>query len=229
MSIAENVEQIRERIARACEKSGRPAESVALVAVSKTFDAQAIREAASCGLTEFGENFVQEFRDKRVELDSLKLNWHFIGHLQRNKVKDVVGSVAIIEAVDSLRLAEEISKRSCALGCITDVFLEVNTTGEQTKFGAKPDEVIELAGKFSALEGIRLQGLMTIGLFGPTPDASRPAFTLLRKLKDDLASNGVSPPHLSMGMSGDFEAGIAEGSTIVRVGTAIFGKRMYAN
>jgi pyridoxal phosphate enzyme (YggS family) len=229
MSIAENVEQIRERIARACEKSGRPAESVTLVAVSKTFDAQAIREAASCGLTEFGENFVQEFRDKRTELDALKLNWHFIGHLQRNKVKDVVGSVAIIEAVDSLRLAEEISKRSQSLGCVTDVLLEVNTTGEQSKFGAKPEEVIELAGKFSTLEGIRLQGLMTIGLFGPTPDASRPAFALLRKMRDDLASNGVTLPHLSMGMSGDYEAGIAEGSTIVRIGTAIFGKRVYAN
>jgi PLP dependent protein len=193
---------------------------VTLVAVSKTQPPEAIREAYAAGQRDFGENYAQEWRDKAAALSDLRdLTWHFIGALQTNKVKYLAGQVAWVHTVDRLALAEEISRRSAARGATTRVLVEVNVAGEASKSGCAPADVAPLAAAVSRLPGLALRGLMCIP---PAEGDPRPRFAALRALRDGL---GLDLPELSMGMSGDYEAAIAEGSTMVRVGTAIFGAR----
>ncbi len=209
-AIAENLRRVRERI---------PA-GVTLVAVSKTKPAAAIREAYAAGQRDFGENYAQEWREKAAELADLgDLVWHFIGALQTNKVKYLAGAVRWVHTVDRLALAEELSRRSARAGATTRVLLEVNVAGEGSKSGCAPEEVPALAAAVRGLPGLELRGLMCIP---PAEGDPRPHFAGLRALRDAV---DASLPDLSMGMSGDYEAAIAEGSTIVRVGTAIFGAR----
>lgn len=226
--IRENVDTIRSRIAAACSRCGRDPRDVTLVAVSKTFPPEAIAEAYDAGVTDIGENYVQELLAKRERLSDRAIRWHFIGHLQSNKVKYVVPWIHLIHAVDDVGLAREIDKRAAQAGATVNVLLEVNTTGEQSKFGVRPSAVVKLAKSLAAFDHLRVVGLMTIGPFLPDPEASRPMFRTLRFLKEELAALGqhnVQMQHLSMGMTGDFEVAIEEGATMVRIGTAIFGKR----
>jgi len=203
---------------RAAAIRARVPAGVTLVAVSKTQPAEAIREAYAAGLRDFGENYAQEWRAKADALaDLADLRWHFVGSLQTNKVKLLAGRVAYVHAVDRLELARELSKRWAALGKTVQVFLEVNTGGEETKGGCAPAEVEALAGAVRGLPGVELAGLMCI----PPPEGDpRPHFRTLRALRDRLGLR-----ELSMGMSGDWESAIEEGATMIRVGTAIFGAR----
>lgn len=226
--IRDNIETIRSRIRAACARAGRNPEDVALLAVSKTFPAGAIAEAFAAGIRDVGENYVQELLEKREQLDTLPIRWHFIGHLQSNKVKYIAGWVHLIHAVDNPGLAHEVNKRGLQANRVIDVLVEVNTTGEQTKFGVKPEETVEFVESLAEFQNIRVAGLMTMGPFLPDPEGSRPMFQTLRLLKNDVArlnQPNVDMKHLSMGMTGDFEVAIDEGATIIRIGTAIFGTR----
>lgn len=220
--IADNLARVRERVRAAAEKSGRAASSVTLVAVTKTVDVARVREAIEAGVSDIGENYVQEAQSKWLELRDA-VRWHFIGHLQRNKVKAAVEFVDLIQSVDSLELAAEIGKRSEAIGRVADVLVEVNLAGEASKFGVPPDQAVDFAGRVSAIGGIRLLGLMGMTPLAADPELSRPYFRGLRSLFDKL------PPdrrvQLSMGMTQDFEVAIEEGATMVRIGTAVFGAR----
>ncbi len=223
--IGDQIRLVLERIRGACRKAGRDPEEVTLIAVAKTFPSAMIREALREGVRDIGENYVQELLVKQGELRDESVRWHFIGHLQRNKVKSIVGSVHLIHSVDTSELGREISKRGKDLGRTVDVLVEVNTSGELTKNGVSPDRARDLVSELSTLPGIAVRGLMTIGPFLPDPEASRPAFASLRRLRDSLAVEGIGLPHLSMGMTNDLEVAVEEGATMVRVGTAIFGKR----
>lgn len=226
--IRENIETIRGRIAAACGKARRDPGEVTLLAVSKTFSPDAIAEAVSAGIVDIGENYVQELLNKKLQLESLPVRWHFIGHLQSNKVKYVAGWIHLVHAVDSIGLASELDKRAKQAGRVIDVLLEVNTTGEQSKFGLRPEATTGFVRSLAAFQNIRIAGLMTIGPFLPDSEGSRPMFRTLRLLKDEVAAlnqPNVEMRHLSMGMTGDFEVAIEEGATIIRIGTAIFGKR----
>jgi pyridoxal phosphate enzyme (YggS family) len=227
--IAENVQYVRERIQKACERSQRDPQSVRLIAVTKTFDAAKVREAAESGVTDFGENFVQELREKRTEVSNPAIRWHFVGHLQSNKVKYIADFIHLIHSVDHRSVAEEIDKRGAKVGRIVDALVEVNTSGEQTKFGLKPEATLEFVKSVAHLKNLKLKGLMTIGPFLPDPEASRPAFQRLRWLRNEIQDAGienVEMDDLSMGMTHDFEVAIEEGATMVRIGTAIFGPRL---
>ncbi len=218
MSVADGLARVRERIERACARAGRSADEVALVAVSKVHPASAVREAYEAGQRLFGENYVQELADKADELTGLEgLRWHFIGHLQRNKVKQVLRAGAVIETVDSVRLASELDKRASSE---VEVLLQVNVAGEAQKSGCDPRSLPELIAAVRAMPRLSLRGLMTIPPLGEEPELSRPHFARLREL---AAMHGLR--ELSMGMSADLEIAIEEGATIVRVGTAIFGAR----
>jgi PLP dependent protein len=226
--IRQNIGLIRERIDAACKRSGRNPLDVTLLAVSKTFPAGAVGEAVDAGLADVGENYVQELLAKRAALTEREIRWHFIGHLQSNKVKYLAEWIHLIHAVDNSGLAGEIDKRAMQAHRIVDVLIEVNTTGEQSKYGVKPDMTVEFVKSLSGFQNIRIAGLMTIGPFLPDPEGSRPMFRTLRLLKEEIArlvQPNVAMKHLSMGMTGDFEVAIDEGATIVRIGTAIFGKR----
>ena len=226
--IAKNLEQIQGRIAAACRKAGRNPEEVTLVAVAKTFSWETVRVAIKAGARDVGENYVQELLEKRERLADDDVRWHFIGHLQSNKVKSIAGWVHLIHAVDSLSLAREIDRRAGQANRTIEVLLEVNTTGEQSKFGVMPEQAFGLMRSMSGLGHVRVGGLMTIGPFLPDPEGSRPMFHQLRLLRDELAREGQSNApmtRLSMGMTGDFEVAIDEGATMVRIGTAIFGSR----
>jgi len=221
-TIAERWQAVRARVDEACARAGRDPQSVTIVAVSKTHPAAAVREAVAAGATDFGENYVQELVAKRPECGDVR--WHFIGRLQRNKAKLVAGQVALVHAVDSVELAQELAKR--AAGVVQPILISVNVAGEQTKGGVTPDAAIGLARALVAIEGLRLDGLMTMPPPSDDPAASRPAFDALRALRDRIEQDvGRSLPVLSMGMSGDFEVAIACGATHVRIGTAIFGTR----
>ena len=210
--IAERLAAVRDKIAAACAKAGRDPKSVTLIAVSKGHPASAIREAAAAGATDFGENYAQEFAGKRGECGDVR--WHFIGRLQRNKAKLVAGQVALVHAVDSLELAQELGKRA---GQVQPILIAVNVAGEATKGGVTAAAAPELSKQLADVPNIRLDGLMTMPPPGIDP---RPHFEQLRGLADQLKL-----PVLSMGMSDDFEIAIACGATHVRVGTAIFGPR----
>ncbi len=226
MSIAENIAEVRKRIAAACERAGRSAETVLLLPVSKGHPAEAVEEAARLGFRVFAENKVQEAKAKIPQCSS-RLQWHMIGHLQSNKARDAVQMFSMIESIDSLSLAQEVNKWAEKLRRRIPILVEVNTGGEGSKYGFKPGEIpIE---EINALPRLEVQGLMTVAPYTPTPERVRPYFRQLRDLKDECSSRlGAPLPHLSMGMSGDFEVAIEEGATIVRIGTALFGPRPYA-
>lgn len=225
VSIAENLDRIRERIPAAASKAGRAAEDIELIAVTKTHPAERVREAIEAGHTLFGENKVQEARAKIPELPSVA-RWHLIGHLQKNKVRHALPLFEMIHSVDSLELATAINRIADEDGHRPRILLEVNVSGEGSKFGFKPDRLREDFEALLGLGRVTIEGLMTIPPFDPEPEKARPYFAALRELRDELQrSSGVALPHLSMGMSDDFEIGIEEGATLVRVGTAIFGKR----
>ena len=220
--IAARWRAVRARVDEACARANRDPASVTIVAVSKTHPAEAVRAAAAAGATDFGENYAQELAAKRA--DSGDVRWHYIGRLQRNKAKLVAGQVALVHAVDSVELAQELAKR--AAGVMQPILVSVNVAGEETKGGISPDTVVQLASELAAIAGVRLDGLMTMPPPADDPEASRPAFEALRALRDRVEQTlGRALPVLSMGMSGDFEVAIACGATHVRIGTAIFGAR----
>ncbi len=232
--VAENVKNIRRRIEGACARAGRSAKDVALVAVAKTFAGARIREVVDAGVPDIGENFVQELVRKREELEDERIRWHFVGHLQTNKVKRIVEWIHLIHSVDSFHLGREIEKYAGQMKRNVNVLVEVNTSGETTKYGVKPEKTEALVEELSERPALKVLGLMTIGPFTPEtmvrelpdPGSSRPAFRILRELRDNIQQRGLLLSHLSMGMTNDFEVAIEEGSTIVRIGTAIFGERI---
>jgi pyridoxal phosphate enzyme (YggS family) len=222
--IADRWRAVRDKVEAACARAGRDPASVTIVAVAKKHPASAIEAAIEAGVTDVGENYAQELADKVAAFAAGSVRWHFIGSLQRNKVKLVVGRVALIHTVDSARLAEELDKRAAAAGVVQPVLVEVNIAGEDTKGGVAPVNAPMLVAALAGLAHVRCDGLMTM----PPPsdaDGARRAFAALRGLRDELATALRPLPLLSMGMSGDYEAAIAEGATHVRIGTAIFGSR----
>jgi pyridoxal phosphate enzyme (YggS family) len=226
MSIAENVRAVRTRIEAACDRAFRDPADVRLVAVTKTVEVPAIREAIKAGVDCIGENRVQEAAEKSGALPPVEK--HLVGHLQTNKVGKALELFDVIQSVDSVRLAREISLRARAVGLRVPVLIEVNTSGEDSKYGLQPGETIDAVTEMADLDGIEIVGLMTIGAFLPDPEDVRPCFRALRALRDEieeLVVPGVRMEHLSMGMTNDYEAAIEEGATIVRVGRAIFGER----
>ncbi len=226
-AISENLKRVQERIARAAERSGRSADEVTLVAVSKTQPVAAIEEAVCAGVRVLGENRIQE-AEAKVGAVNGPAAWHLVGHLQRNKVKNALRMFELIHSVDSLRLAQEIGKRAVRDGQVARVLVQVNTSGVESQFGVAPEGALDLVGKVSEVEGVGVEGVMTIGVFLPDPEAVRPCFAQLRELRDRIAAAGlvgVSMGHLSMGMTNDFEEAIEEGATLVRIGTAVFGPR----
>lgn len=222
---ASRLADIQNRMAEAAARAGRKPEDIALVAVSKTHPAEAIREVFDLGQTIFGENRVQELLSKAPLLPS-SLHWHLIGHLQSNKIRKVLPVAELIHGVDSLELARDIDRIAAELGLFPRILLETNVSGEGTKFGFKPGTLRAQIDDLLALPRVQVEGLMTIAPLAEDPEAVRPFFAALRTLRDDLADQTSTPlPVLSMGMSGDFEVAIEEGATMVRVGTAIFGAR----
>jgi PLP dependent protein len=225
--ISANLAQVRPRIEAACARAERHPDDIVLVAVAKTFPAEHVRAAVQAGIRDIGENYVQELLRKRAALPE-DIRWHFIGHLQTNKVKQIAGWIHLIHALESISLARELDLRAKEVGRTLDVLVEVNTTGEQTKFGVSPDALGKFVQSLEGFSHLRIAGLMTIGPFLPDPEGSRPMFRQLRQLRDDLtrrSQQNVELRHLSMGMTGDFEVAIEEGATIIRIGTAIFGSR----
>jgi PLP dependent protein len=225
MLFAENLTAIQKRITDACARSNRDPASVMLLAVSKGVPPEMVSEAVHAGQVYFGENKVQEAKAK-IPQSSGRARWHMIGHLQSNKCRDAIQFFEMIQSVDSLALAEELNKWADKIGKTMPILLEVNAAGEATKFGFKPEAVLEELEAINALPKLELHGLMTIAPWTPEPEKVRPAFARLRNLKAECEQHlGAPLPHLSMGMSGDFEVAIEEGATIVRIGTALFGAR----
>ncbi len=223
--IAENLKIIHQRIANAAERHGRAAKEVKLVAVSKTYPPEIIREAIEAGQRIFGENRVQ---DALPKIDTLppELEWHLIGHLQTNKVRKVIGRFALFHGVDNTALALQMNRIAGEFGVTASILLEVNVSGEESKFGFTPTSLPTALEELIPLPHLRIEGLMTMAPYSENPDSARPVFEGLRKLRDALSAETGHPlKELSMGMSGDFEQGIAEGATIVRIGSAIFGAR----
>ncbi len=228
--VAENYRKVEKRVQEACLRSGRKREEVTLIAVSKTKPVSMIREAMDAGAEVFGENKVQELCEKYEELPK-SLRWHMIGHLQRNKVKYVMDKAELIHSVDSLRLAEEISKEAVKKQVEANILIEVNVAEEESKFGVHAKDVEELVRKAAILPNLHIRGLMTIAPFVEDAEENRPVFQELRKLAVDIKLkniDNVDMSVLSMGMTGDYEVAIEEGATMVRVGTGIFGERNYA-
>ena len=232
MSISENLQLVQHRIATSSQAGGRDPSSIALLAVSKTFDAQAVLTAAQAGQRAFGENYVQEAIDKisatRELNPNLQLEWHFIGPIQSNKTRQIAEHFDWVHSVDRLKIAQRLSEQRPADMAPLQICLQVNVSGEATKSGLEPDALLELAREVNALPNLRLRGLMAIP--EPTEDVEqqRAAFAKLRLMQNDLQAVGIQTDTLSMGMSADMDAAIAEGATIVRIGTAIFGGRDYA-
>ncbi|MEM8605606.1 MAG: YggS family pyridoxal phosphate-dependent enzyme [Myxococcota bacterium] len=220
-TLSKNLHAVRDRIARACDHAGRDPGEIELVAVSKAHSLDSIRAAHDVGLRVFGENYAQELAQKADALQDLSdIRWRFIGHLQRNKAKLVERANASVDTVDSLRLAEALSTRAARRRVPTEVLIQVNVGREPQKSGCDPESVSDLVGAVRALSGLRLEGLMTVAPHDDDPDDARPFFASLREL---AAAHGL--PVCSMGMSHDLEAAIAEGTTMLRVGTALFGPR----
>ena len=227
--IRENLDSIETRIRMACERSGRDRSSVHLIAVTKTKPLEMLREAYDAGQRDFGENKVQEICRKKPELPD-DLRWHMIGHLQRNKVRQLIGQTVLIHSVDSYRLAETISAEAVKAQIVMPVLIEVNAAKEDSKYGVMPENTEELVRAVSGLPGIHVEGLMTIAPYTDDPETNRPYFVLLRQLAVDIdhkCIDNVSMGILSMGMTGDFEVAIEEGATHIRIGTGIFGERIY--
>ena len=227
--ISANLKDVRTRINAACERAGRNADEVQLVAISKKFTMEVVREAADAGLTLFGENRIQEAKAKIPECPGY-LRWHFIGNLQTNKCRDAVELFEMVHAVDSVHLAEELNKRCEQAAKVMPVLLEVNVSGEGSKHGFMPDAAIMAIDTFAKLPQLELHGLMTMAPFTRQPESSRPHFQKLCEVKIACEDKlGAPLPELSMGMSSDYEIAIEEGATIVRLGTALFGPRTAAN
>ena len=224
-SIAANLQAVRARIAAACIGAGRAADSVQLLAVSKTWPAASVREAVAAGQHAFGENYVQEAVTKAAELGDAGLEWHFIGPLQGNKTRLVAENFAWVHSVERLKIAERLAAQRPPKLPALQVCLQVNISGEVSKSGCSPHELPDLARAVAVLPGLRLRGLMAIPEPGDDVRLQRSRFALLRELRDRLATEGLALDTLSMGMSHDLEAAILEGATIVRIGTAIFGQR----
>lgn len=228
-SIAGRLAQINERVAAACARVGRGPHEVTVLPVSKTFDAQAIREAVAAGLTRFGENKTQEIARKAQELAALELDWVLIGHLQTNKAKEAARFVSEVQSLDRLSLATALDQRLQKEGRAIDVLVQVKTSSEPSKFGLAPDELPLLLKQLAAFDTLRVKGLMTLAVNSDDTQAVRGCFSALRTLRDRMQAQGHSDlTRLSMGMSGDFELAIEEGSTEVRIGSAIFGHRDYS-
>lgn len=227
--IAENVLNIKQRISSACKKVGRNADEITLVAVTKTFSAETIRQAVEVGINDIGESYVQEMVKKHEKLKGEDIKWHFIGHLQTNKVKYIADWVHLIHAVDSIKLGNEISKWATKYKRRMDVLIEIKTSGQFTHFGVPVEDANMLVKELSKLPNVNVCGLMTIGPFLPDPEYSRGSFRTLRLLRDSIENEGYKLPVLSMGMTNDFEVAIEEGATMVRIGTAIFGSRKIRN
>jgi len=223
MTIADNLRTVRSRIERAARLSGREPEDIKLVAATKDVPASLIKEAINAGLTDIGENRVQEAKQKFDALKDRPVAWHMIGHLQTNKVKPALEIFSVIQSVDSERIADEISQRAQK---IVDVFIEINTSGEESKFGIAPEKAARLAEHISGLKNLNLTGLMTVGPLAGDKTAVRISFRLLKSLFEEIKGlnlSGGELKYLSMGMSQDFETAIEEGSNLVRIGRAIFG------
>ena len=229
--LKENLEEVEEKIAKACEHAGRAREEVTLIAVSKTKPIEMLQEIYDEGIRDFGENKVQELTEK-YEVMPKDMKWHMIGHLQRNKVKYIVDKVTLIHSVDSLRLAETISREAEKKGVTVPILIEVNIAGEETKFGlSSKEEVISLTEQIAALPNLSVKGLMTVAPPVKDPEENRPFFREIRQLSVDITNkniDNVSMEILSMGMTNDYTVAIDEGATMVRVGTGIFGARDYS-
>ncbi len=223
--INDNIQRVRERMERACSRSGRRLDEVLLVAVSKTLPAERIREALDAGLTHFGENYIQEAQKKIEELQGGA--WHFIGHLQRNKARTAVKLFSMIETVDRLPLAEELDRQAREAGKVLEVLIQVNEAEEESKSGLPPDKVPALLEALFSLPGLRIRGLMAIPPYDPDPESSRPWFRSLYRWREKWQNQfpSLDLSQLSLGMSHDFETAIEEGATLIRVGTALFGAR----
>jgi len=229
MSIKDNILYIQDRIAESAKIAGRDPKDILLLAVTKTVPAERIREAYDFGLKAYGENRVQEYMAK-VDLLPADVDWHIIGRLQRNKVKYIAGKVSMIHSLCSEGVADEIQRISQNRECVTDCLIEVNVTGEESKDGVSPEALDAFIEYVDKHDRIRVRGLMTIGRFSPDPEDARAAFAELRTIYDRLSSiktDRFKMDYLSMGMSGDYQVAIEEGSNIVRVGSAIFGERIY--
>lgn len=229
--ILHNLAAINERIKKACEQSGRNTDDVKLLLATKTVPPDRIKIALENGYTLIAENKVQELKEKYEDLKDIPHESHFIGHLQTNKIKDILKyDVTCVQSMDRLELAEKLHQRLLAENTTMDVLIQVNTSNEESKFGVNPDQAIELTRKISNYSTLKIKGLMTIGLFSAETDKVRACFKILKNLQQDIIRENipnVEMKELSMGMSGDLETAIEEGATIVRVGTAVFGARIY--
>ncbi len=228
--IAENLNEIYKNIEAAAKKSGRSADDIILLGVTKTVDCGRIQQLVDLGVKELGENRVQELMSK---IDVIKggVNWHLIGSLQTNKVKYIIGRVKLIHSVDSLKLAAEISKRSLAADLVTDILLELNIAEEESKHGFKAEELSDTIEKLKEFKGIRVKGLMAVAPYVENTENNRPVFKKMRELFIDIKAkncDNIDMTYLSMGMTNDYVVAIEEGADIVRIGTGIFGKRNYA-
>ncbi|MCU0453652.1 MAG: YggS family pyridoxal phosphate-dependent enzyme [Bacteroidetes bacterium] len=226
--IQQHLETVRRHVREVCAGAGRSGDAVRIVAVSKTFAVDRIHEAMEAGQVDFGENYAQELKTKAEAVPPELVRWHFIGHLQSNKVKFVLPALHLLHSLDRLSLAEEIQKRASALERTVDALIEVHTTDEATKSGVSPSEVLGFARVVASFDRIRIRGLMTMGPFSDDPERARPCFRQVRELQTLMrreGPDGMTWDELSMGMSGDYPVAIQEGATIVRIGTAIFGQR----
>ena len=223
MSIAENLLEVRERMASAAERAGTDLDGITLVAVTKTVDVAQIQEGIQAGVTDIGENYVQDAA-RKLEIVGRNTRWHMIGHLQTNKVRHAVPIFDLIQSVDSIQLAREIGKRSLAIGKVSEVLVEVNISGETSKFGVSPGDTVGICETVADVEGLELVGLMGIAPFVDDPSVIRRSFAMLKARWDELPAEHRK--WLSMGMTSDFEIAIEEGSNMVRIGTAIFGPRV---
>ncbi len=225
--IKENLVQVYGNIEKACENAGRNPMEVKLIAVSKTKPVEMLLEAYEWGCREFGENKVQELTEKFERMPK-DVKWHMIGHLQRNKVKYVVGKAALIHSVDSLKLAEEISREAMKKQVEVSILIEVNIAGEESKFGVRPQMAENLVREIAVLPGVHIQGLMAVAPYVENPEENRQYFALLKQLSVDISLKNIDNVNmnvLSMGMSGDYMVAVEEGAVYVRVGTGIFGER----
>lgn len=230
--IAENLASVKERMAAAAERSGRFPDSIKLVPVTKGRSISEIQSLLYAGATDIGENRIQEAQQKYDPIrtflaasNTLKCDWHLIGHLQRNKVKSALEIFTLIHSVDSLRLLVEIARRAEVQKQPTDILIQINTTGEESKFGLDSEDVFDFMEKSLPYSSVRIVGLMTMGVLSPSPETNRPAFALLRTLADRIKAEkypGITMQYLSMGMTDDFEVAIEEGANLVRIGRAIF-------
>ncbi len=226
--VCQNLQRIEEKILQACQKAGRKREEITLLGASKYADAEKIRQAYWCGVKVFGESRAQDFLKKLESLKDLPIEWHFIGNLQTNKVKYIIDKVSLIHSVDRPSLAEEINKRAEKIQKVQDVLIEVNVGGEETKGGVSPEGLSRLFEYCLSLKNLKVIGLMTIPPNIKDPEKVRPYFAKLRQLKEKLQeAYGIELPHLSMGMSNDFEVAIEEGATIIRLGSALFSSNFH--